>query len=237
MAGNQGKGKGFFRGLLSGNRSRPTLLRGDPHERGVTGSARRARQEQAAIHSQAQRSSTLEQVRSRFERQSSLHSHTVGSGDDDTDYDESLSREESLGQDESACHPIDWTIVRGHAVKFKIRGQGSSGTSDQAGVSQAEDAAPRGRRRSQSADTDWLITSAQPGGPLGLAGLFGMPLSELRAKGHFTSGSINVGALLQLCHRSQSMDTQCTAYYMAIAVSYSKTTVAFEHWTFIPTDS
>ena len=59
------------------------------------------------IHSQAQRSSTLEQVRSRFERQSSLHSHTVGSGDDDTDYDESLSREESLGQDESACHPID----------------------------------------------------------------------------------------------------------------------------------
>ncbi|XP_057535379.1 protein MAIN-LIKE 1-like [Amaranthus tricolor] len=344
MAGNQGKGKGFFRGLLSGNRSRPTLLRGDPHERGVTGSARRARQEQAAIHSQAQRSSTLEQVRSRFERQSSLHSHTVGSGDDDTDYDESLSREESLGQDESACHPIDWTIVRGHAVKFKIRGQGSSGTSDQAGVSQAEDAAPRGRRRSQSADTDWLITSAQPGGPvdttlipsygghvakaifegsertppilecrarkktldliirlqdmsdelyrvlpgtplgrlpyimhqhidsalittfverwqpdtntfhmpwgemtimlhdvqrilgigidgslpvqpfdnewqLGLAGLFGMPLSELRAKGHFTSGSINVGALLQLCHRSQSMDTQRTAYYMAIVGS------------------
>ena len=28
MAGNQGKGKGFLRGLLSGNSSRPTLLRG-----------------------------------------------------------------------------------------------------------------------------------------------------------------------------------------------------------------
>ena len=43
MAGNQGKGKGFFRGLLSENSSRPTSLRGDPHERGVTGSARRSR--------------------------------------------------------------------------------------------------------------------------------------------------------------------------------------------------
>ena len=42
MTGNQGKGKekGFFTGLLSGNSSRPTLLRGDPHERGVPGSAR-----------------------------------------------------------------------------------------------------------------------------------------------------------------------------------------------------
>ena len=79
MAGNHGKGKGFFRGLLSGNRPRPTLLRGDPHERGVTGSARRARQEQAALHSQAQRSSALHQVRSGYERESRLHSDTVGS--------------------------------------------------------------------------------------------------------------------------------------------------------------
>ncbi|XP_057545025.1 protein MAIN-LIKE 1-like [Amaranthus tricolor] len=52
-----------------------------------------------------------------------------------------------------------------------------------------------------------------------LGGLFGEPFSELRAKGHFTSGSINVGALLQLCHRSQSMETQTTAYYMAIVGS------------------
>ncbi|XP_057524673.1 protein MAINTENANCE OF MERISTEMS-like isoform X2 [Amaranthus tricolor] len=51
---------------------------------------------------------------------------------------------------------------------------------------------------------------------LGLAGLFGEPLSEMRGKGHFTSGNINVGALLQLCNRSQSMETQATAYYMAI---------------------
>ena len=85
MAGNQEKGKRFFRGLLSGNSSRLNLLKGDPHERGVTGSARRARQEQAAGHSQAQCSTTLDHVRSRFERQTSLRSNTVGSGDDDTD--------------------------------------------------------------------------------------------------------------------------------------------------------
>ena len=64
MAGNQGKGKSFFRHLLSGKSSKPTLLRGDPHERGVRGSARRARQEEATRHSEAQRSSPLHQVRS-----------------------------------------------------------------------------------------------------------------------------------------------------------------------------
>ena len=69
MAGNQEKEKGFIRGLLNGNSFRPSLLRRDPHERGVTGSARRARQEHAARHSQAQCSSTLDHVRSRFERQ------------------------------------------------------------------------------------------------------------------------------------------------------------------------
>ena len=62
----------------------------------------------------------------------------------------------------------------------------------------------------EPSDHDWQ---------LGLAGLFGEPLSELRAKGHFTSGSINVGSLLQLCHRSQSGDTQATAYFMAIVGS------------------
>ena len=62
----------------------------------------------------------------------------------------------------------------------------------------------------EPSDHDWQ---------LGLAGLFGEPLSELRAKGHFTSGSINVGSLLQLCHRSQSRDTQATAYFMAIVGS------------------
>ena len=71
MAGTHGKGKGFFRNLLSGNSSRPTLLRGDPHERGVTGFARRARQEEASRHSEAQRSSTLQQVCTRFDDQAS----------------------------------------------------------------------------------------------------------------------------------------------------------------------
>ena len=166
MTRNQGKGKGFFRGLLSNNSSRPSLLRGDPHERGVSGSARRARQEQAAKHSQTQRSTTLDHVRSRFERHSSQRSDTAGSGDDDTDYDESVSREESIGQDESLGHPVDWTLVRGHAGQFRTRGHNTADTSDHAGVSQVEDAAPRGRRRSQSADMDWLITSPQPGGPV-----------------------------------------------------------------------
>ena len=107
MSGNQEKGKGFFRVLLSGNSFRPSLLIGDPYNRRVTGSARRARQEQAARHSQAQRSSTLDHVRSRFERQTSLRSNTVGSGDDDTDYDDSVSRKEFVGQDESVGHPVD----------------------------------------------------------------------------------------------------------------------------------
>ena len=126
MVGYQGRGKDFFRHLLSANSSRLTLLRGDPHERGVTGSARRARQEQAARHSEAQRSSTLHQVRTRFDDHTSLHSSLGGSSDDDTEY------EGSVG------HPIDWTV---------------------------DNAAPRGSRRPQSAGTDWLIKSPQPGAP------------------------------------------------------------------------
>ena len=59
MAGTHGKGKGFFRNLLSENSSRPTLLRRDPHERGLTGSIRRARQEEVAKYGEAQRLSTL----------------------------------------------------------------------------------------------------------------------------------------------------------------------------------
>ena len=93
-------------------------------------------------------------MRSRFERQTSLRSNTVGSGDDDTDYDESVSREEFVGQDECVGHPVDWTLVRGHAGQFKIRGHSTAGTFDHAGVSQVEDAASRGRRRSQSVDMD-----------------------------------------------------------------------------------
>jgi hypothetical protein len=60
------------------------------------------------------------------------------------------------------------------------------------------------------ADGDWKLA---------LAGLFGEPMSELRRKGLFTSGSINVSEMLELCHRSQSLETQSTAYYMAIVGS------------------
>ena len=51
---------------------------------------------------------------------------------------------------------------------------------------------------------------------LALAGLFGEPMFELRRKGYFTSGRINVGEVMHMCHRSQALETQCTAYYMAI---------------------
>ncbi|XP_057540652.1 protein MAIN-LIKE 2-like [Amaranthus tricolor] len=52
-----------------------------------------------------------------------------------------------------------------------------------------------------------------------IADLFGEPMSELRRKGIFTSGGINVVEVMQLCHRSQAMETQSTAYYMAIVGS------------------
>ena len=37
-----------------------------------------------------------------------------------------------------------------------------------------------------------------------IAGLFGEPISELRQKGIFTSGGINVAEVMQLCHRPQA---------------------------------
>ena len=52
-----------------------------------------------------------------------------------------------------------------------------------------------------------------------IAALFGEPMSELRRKGIFTSGGINVAEVMQLCHRSQAMETQSTTYYMAIVGS------------------
>ena len=45
MTRNYSRGKGFFRVLLSGNSSRPILLRGDLHKKGVTISACRTKQE------------------------------------------------------------------------------------------------------------------------------------------------------------------------------------------------
>ena len=44
-------------------------------------------------------------------------------------------------------------------------------------------------------------------------------MSELQRKGYFTSGSINVGEIMHMCHRSQSLETQSTIYYMAIVNS------------------
>ena len=338
MAGNHGRGKGYFRGMLSGNTFRPTLLRGDPHERGVTGSARRARQEEAVRYSQAQRSSTLHQVRTNVDQQASLRSDTFDSDDYDTEFDESVGEEESVGA------TVDWAPMRGAAGKFKRRPQSAAGPSDQAGSSHVEDAAPRRRRRSRSDDPDWVIREPQPGGPvdtrlipsygghvarvifeglernppilecrlrkktidsiirlqdmsdemyqilpttelgrlpyvvhqhidsaliaafverwqpdtntfhmpwgemtimlhdvqrilgltidgalptvppaaewkLGLASLFGDPIAELQRKGSIINGNVNVSELLELCHRSQSLETQSSAYYMAVVGS------------------
>ncbi|XP_057515869.1 protein MAINTENANCE OF MERISTEMS-like [Amaranthus tricolor] len=44
-------------------------------------------------------------------------------------------------------------------------------------------------------------------------------MSELRRRGAFSCGCVNVAELMQLCHRSQTMDTHTTAYYMAIVGS------------------
>ena len=62
----------------------------------------------------------------------------------------------------------------------------------------------------EPADGEWKLA---------LAGLFEEPMSELRRKGYFTNGSINVGEIMHLCHRSQALEIQCTAYYMAIVGS------------------
>ena len=59
----------------------------------------------------------------------------------------------------------------------------------------------------EPADREWKLS---------IVGLFGEPMSELRLKGIFTSGCINVGEVMRLCHRSQAMETRLTAYYMAI---------------------
>ena len=104
MTGNQGKGKGFFRHLLSGNSSRPTLLKGDPNERMVTRSTRRARKEEAARHSEAQRSSTLNQVRTRFDDQASSLQSSWGVSSDDDDADD-------VEYQGTVVRPVGWTVV------------------------------------------------------------------------------------------------------------------------------
>ena len=61
--------------------------------------------------------------------------------------------------------PVDWTIVRGPDGRFARAGPSSSGASERAGHSLVDNELPRGSRRSQSAGTDWLVISPQPGGP------------------------------------------------------------------------
>ena len=99
---------------------------------GVTGSARRARQKQAARNSQAKRSSTLHQVCTHFDDQTSLQSNSRGSSSDDSDYEGSVDQ------------PVDWTVVCGHADKFARVGLSNAGASDHAEDNQVENAAPGG---------------------------------------------------------------------------------------------
>ena len=122
------------------------------------GSTRRARHEEAARHSEAQRSSTLNQVRTHFDDQAdSLQSSWGVYSDDDNDADDV-----QFQAPEPA--PLDWTIVRGPDGRFARGGPSSSAASERAGGSFVDNEPPRGRP-SQSTNTDWLVTSPQPGGP------------------------------------------------------------------------
>ena len=128
--------------MLRGSSSKPTILRGDPYEKGVTGSARRARQEQAARHSQAQRSTTLHQVHTHFDDQTSLQSNSRGSSSDDSDYEGSVGK------------LVDWTVVRGNVDKFARAGPSIAGAFDHAEDIQVDNAAPGGKRRPHSGGTE-----------------------------------------------------------------------------------
>ena len=54
---------------------------------------------------------------------------------------------------------MDWTVVRGLDGKFTLGGPSSASAFEHAGHSHVDKEPPRGSRRSQSAGTDWLITS------------------------------------------------------------------------------
>ena len=59
--------------------------------------------------------------------------------------------------------PVDWTVVRGVDGKFTRAARSSAGASEHAERSHVDDEPSRGSRHSQSAGTDWLVTSPQPG--------------------------------------------------------------------------
>ena len=67
-----------------------------------------------------------------------------------------------------------------------------------------------GSLSAELADGEWKLK---------LAGLFGEPMSKLRRNGYFTSGSINVSEIMHMCHWPQGLETQSTAYYVAIVGS------------------
>ena len=111
----------------------------------MTGSTRRARQEEAAKHSEAQRLSTLNQVRTRFDDQaSSLQSSLGVSSEDDNDADDVQYQGPDL-------RPVDWTVVWGPDGRFARAGPSSSGVSERAGHSLVDNEPLWGSRRSQSA--------------------------------------------------------------------------------------
>ena len=90
--------------------------------------------------------STLHQVRTRFDDQTSKQSSLGGFSDSDTEY------EGPVGQ------PVDWTVVRRHGGKFTRADSSTAGASDHVKDNHVDNAAPRGSRRQQSAGTDLLIT-------------------------------------------------------------------------------
>ena len=60
--------------------------------------------------------------------------------------------------------PLDWTIVRGRDGRFARGGPSYLAASERAGHSFVDNESARESWRSQSASTDWLVTSPQPGG-------------------------------------------------------------------------
>ena len=78
-------------------------------------------------HSLAQHSSTLRQVHTHFDDQTSARSYSGGSSDDNSDY------HGSVGQ------AVDWKVVQGHVGKFTRACPSTTGASDHAEDSQVPD--------------------------------------------------------------------------------------------------
>ena len=105
----------------------------------------------------ALRSSALNLVRTSVDDQASNLQSSWGVSSDD-DYADDV---EHVG--DVVC-PLEWTVVRGSDGRFARADPSSSGASELPGCSHVNNEAPRKSRRSQSAGTNWLVTSPQPGG-------------------------------------------------------------------------